>query len=83
MKRIHIGTAEIVKNDKAGAYLDPTVLLIEDDGTETLGWGVDILGPSKIIYNLENPLDTGARVWLETDSEVILQEAPPQQESSQ
>ena len=32
---------------------------------------VEILGPSKIVYSPKKPLSCGARVWIETESEVI------------
>ena len=35
---------------------------------------VEILGPSKIVYSPDKPLSCGARVWIETTSEVIIDE---------
>ena len=32
---------------------------------------VEILGASKIIYSPDKPLSCGARVWIETDEEVL------------
>lgn len=31
---------------------------------------VAIDGPSRLVYNAHNPLSCGARVWIETESEV-------------
>ena len=33
---------------------------------------VDIQGPSKIIYSKDKPLSCGARVWIETDEKIVL-----------
>jgi hypothetical protein len=32
---------------------------------------VDIKGPSKVIYSPDKPLSCGAKVWIETESEVV------------
>ena len=33
---------------------------------------VDILGESKVIYKPDKPLSCGARVWIETEAEVVI-----------
>ena len=33
---------------------------------------VDILGPSTVIYSPDKPLNCGARIWIETHSELRL-----------
>ena len=33
---------------------------------------VEILGPSRVVYSPDKPLSCGARVWIETHAEVIL-----------
>lgn len=33
---------------------------------------VEITGPCKVIYSPDKPLSCGARVWIETESEVIV-----------
>tara|TARA_Y100001938_G_C8081812_1_gene429614 strand:+ start:428 stop:610 length:183 start_codon:yes stop_codon:yes gene_type:complete len=35
---------------------------------------VKINGPSKVIYSPDKPLSCGAKVWVETESEVITNE---------
>ena len=35
------------------------------------GHNVDILGSSKLVYS-EKPLSCGARIWIETEGEVIV-----------
>ena len=36
------------------------------------GSDVTILGESRVVYSPNKPLSCGARVWIETDSEVII-----------
>jgi len=33
---------------------------------------IDILGPSRVIYSPDKPLKCGARVWIETEGEVVI-----------
>ena len=33
---------------------------------------VDILGESKVIYKPDKPLSCGAKVWIETEAEVVI-----------
>ena len=33
---------------------------------------LDILGPSEMIYSPDKPRKCGARLWIETDSEVVI-----------
>lgn len=33
---------------------------------------IEITGPCKVVYRPDNPLDCGAKVWIETLSEVIV-----------
>lgn len=35
-------------------------------------WDVQILGPSRVVQNEENPLSSGTRVWVETEAEILL-----------
>lgn len=35
---------------------------------------VEILGPSRVVYSPDKPLSCGARVWIETNSEVRIVE---------
>ena len=46
------------------------VITIKTSKSNTYGHNVEILGPSVMIYRPEKPLSCGARVWIETDSEV-------------
>jgi len=31
---------------------------------------VDIKGPSKMVYDQKNPLNCGAKLWIETDADI-------------
>jgi hypothetical protein len=68
-KRIHVNQHNIRHNakhdDKKPIF---TVKTYKDN---TKGFSVEILGPSKLVYSPDNPLSCGAKVWIETDSEVI------------
>ncbi len=46
------------------------VLTIKEGKSNTYCHEVDILGPSKLVYRPDKPLSCGARVWIETESEV-------------
>lgn len=66
---IFVSPKHINDNARDGTCL-PVVTLLRG-GVETLCHGVDILGPSRIVYNDKAPQRSGARVWIETDAEVV------------
>jgi len=72
-KRIHINQHVIRRNNKVveGGELEPPITVKHKAGN-TYAKGVSILGASKVVYSPDKPLSCGAKVWLETDSEVIL-----------
>lgn len=49
----------------------PTIQVKDDDGLRMCR-EVYIHGPSKVVYDLKGKETVGARVWIETDSEVEL-----------
>ena len=65
--RIHVNQHKIRSNIKKGTN-DP-VITVKTSNTYT--HEVEIKGPSKVIYSPDKPLSCGARVWIETESEVI------------
>lgn len=67
--RIHVNQFVIRDNRKNGTN-DPVLSIVTYKGT-THAHEVDILGPSRLIYSPDKPLSCGARVWIETESEVI------------
>ena len=70
MKRIHVNMHKVRANKKHGT--NEPVLTIKEGRTNTYCHEVDILGPSKLVYRPNKPLSCGARVWIETNSEVRL-----------
>ena len=68
-KRIHINMHVIRRNHKTGER-EP-VITVKTSKSNDYAHEVEIDGPSRIIYSPDKPLSCGARVWIETDSEVI------------
>jgi len=68
MKRIHINQHIIRRNSKTGNR-EP-VITIKEGRTNTYAHGVEILGPSKLVYSPDKPLSCGAKVWIETNSDI-------------
>ena len=68
IKRIHVNQHKIKSNKKYNRK-DP-VLTVKTSKSNTYGHEVVIHGPSKVIYSPDKPLSCGARVWIETESEV-------------
>ena len=71
-KRIHINQHVIRRNNKVtGGELEPPIT-VKHKGGNTYASEVTIIGLSKVVYSPNKPLSCGAKVWLETDCEVIL-----------
>jgi hypothetical protein len=69
---IHVNQHAVRRNIKA--EVKEPVLTVKTYKTNTYAHKVDIKGPSRLVYSPDKPLSCGARVWLETESEVeILQ----------
>jgi hypothetical protein len=70
-KRIHINSNTIRSNKKHGTTNPAVTVRI---GQKVIGYGHEVVinGPSKVVYEPENPLVCGARVWIETDATVEL-----------
>jgi hypothetical protein len=71
-KRIHINQHRIKSNAKTGAR-EP-VITVKTYKSNTYGHEVTIDGPCKVVYSPDKPLPCGARVWIETDSDVKINE---------
>lgn len=65
---IHVNQHAIRRNIKA--EVKEPVLTVKTYKSNTYAHEVDIKGPSKLVYSPDKPLSCGARVWLETESEV-------------
>ena len=69
-KYIHVNQHKIRSNLKHGKY-EP-VITIKQGSTNTYCHGVDVLGPSRIVYGGNNKplLSCGARVVIETEADI-------------
>lgn len=65
---VHVNQHAIRRNIKA--EVKEPVLTVKTYKSNTYAHEVDIKGPSKLVYSPDKPLSCGARVWLETESEV-------------
>ena len=68
--KIHINQ-HVIKSNHKNNKRDP-VITVKTYNSNNYGHQVDILGPSKVIYSPDKPLSCGAKVWIETNSEVIV-----------
>tara|TARA_R110000787_G_scaffold264475_1_gene370379 strand:+ start:632 stop:868 length:237 start_codon:yes stop_codon:yes gene_type:complete len=69
-KKIHINQ-HIIRSNKKNGTNDP-VITVKTSKSNTYASEVEILGKSKLVYSPNKPLSCGARVWIETESKVIL-----------
>ena len=69
-KRIHINQHKIRSNKKNN--LKEPVITVKTSKSNDYAHEVEIKGPSKIIYSPDKPLSCGAKVWIETDEKVVL-----------
>jgi hypothetical protein len=70
MKTIIHVNQHIIKSNRINGENNPT-LTVKTYKSNTYAHEVEIDGPCKIIYNSEKPLSCGARVWIETEANVI------------
>ena len=68
--RIHVNQHKIRSNIKHGTN-DP-VITVKTSKSNTYGHEFLINGSSKVIYSPDKPLSCGAKVWIETESEVVV-----------
>jgi hypothetical protein len=69
--RIHVNQHHIKANAKGAAL---PVLTVKTYKGNTTCNAVTINGPSRVVYSPSKPLSCGARVWIETESEVVAHE---------
>ena len=70
LRRIHINQHNIRRNAKENKN-DP-VITVKSYKANDYGHAVDILGPCRVVYSPNKPLPCGAKVWIETENEVIV-----------
>ena len=69
---IHVNQHVIKSNAKTGAKAP--VLTVKTHKSNTYASTVQINGPSKVVYSPHKPLSCGARVWIETEAQVLIDE---------
>ena len=67
--KIHVNQ-HVDRSNKKHGKKEP-VLTVKTYKSNTYAHEVEINGPSKVIYSPDKPLSCGARVWIETESEVV------------
>ena len=67
---IHVNQLVIRRNNKTGER-NP-VLSCKPYKSNTYGHEAEITGPCRVVYSPDKPLGCGARVWIETESEVVV-----------
>ncbi len=67
-KFIHVNQHKIKSNSKHNK--NEPVLTVKTYKSNDYGHEVEIDGPCKVVYRPNKPLSCGARVWIETKSEV-------------
>lgn len=67
---IHVNQHVIKANTKNGE--NNPALTVKTYKSNTYAHSVEILGPSTVVHSPDKPLSCGARVWIETESEVVV-----------
>jgi hypothetical protein len=71
MKTIVHVNQHVIRSNLKNNTQDP-VLTVKTYKNNTYAHQVEIKGPSRIVYSPDKPLSCGARVWIETDDEVVI-----------
>lgn len=71
MKTIIHVNQHVIKSNRKDDKNDP-VLTVKTYKSNVYANAVQINGPSKVVYSPDKPLSCGAHVWIETESEVIV-----------
>ena len=72
MKYIHINRNVIQHNEKHNREL--SVCRVQEGSKARYGSAVEIHGPKSMVYRSEKPLSCGAKLWIETDSEITIED---------
>lgn len=71
---IHVNQAHIRSNIRKDPENREPVLTVKTYKSNVYANNVSIEGPSKVIYSPDKPLSCGARVWIETEGPVTINE---------
>ena len=69
---IHVNQAHIRANIRKEPENREPVLTVKTYKSNVYANSVNIEGPSKVIYSPDKPLSCGARVWIETEGKVTV-----------
>lgn len=69
---IHVNQAHIRANIRKDPDNREPVLTVKTYKSNVYANTVSIEGPSKVIYSPDKPLSCGARVWIETEGKVTI-----------
>lgn len=69
-KIIHVNQHVIRHNNKHETKLPPC--RVQEGSKSRYCREVEIQGPSRMVYNPDDPLACGARLWIETESDIDL-----------
>jgi hypothetical protein len=73
IKRLHVSQPNIRHNRSHGTTLP--VITVQTSAGPIHARKASILGESEIVYEPDKPLSCGARVWVQTTAEVVLEGA--------
>ena len=71
MKTIIHVNQHVIKSNSKKQENNP-VITVKTYKSNTYAHEVEIEGPSKIVYRPDKPLSCGAKVWVETESNVVV-----------
>jgi hypothetical protein len=74
LKRIHVNQHVIRANKREGTDKAPITVKTYRDNIRC--HGVEVQGPSLVVYSPDKPLSCGARVWIETEAEITTIDRP-------
>ena len=69
---IHINKNLIAQNNRKEPEDRVPVISVKKGSSNVYAWDVEVLGGCRIVYRHDSPKNCGARVWIETYSEVKL-----------
>lgn len=70
LKRIHVNQHNIRENAKGA---DLPIFTVKTYKENRKGNRVVIQGDSELVYSPDKPLSCGAKVWIETEAEVVVE----------
>jgi hypothetical protein len=68
---LHIHRQRIAQNIKLPSSAAQPPIIIRQGRKRQYANTVEITGPCRIVYSPHKPLSCGARVWIETNSDVV------------